>query len=90
MTPYEESQRLIEQVPINEANFEHIARTGQINGSLMSSLCELLIKQKKEVRNGIIHEIKKKIGYRSFDVDGNHVVIEVQKLQQYLTSLIIQ
>ena len=33
-------------------------------------------------------EIKKKIGWRSFDVDGFPVSIEVQKLQQYLTSLI--
>lgn len=43
-----------------------------------------------EVSNAQLEEIKKKIGYRSYDVDGNPCVIEVQKLQQYLTSLKIK
>lgn len=42
----------------------------------------------KQERNNAIQEIKKHIRYRSYDVDGNPVSVEVQKLQQYLTSLL--
>jgi hypothetical protein len=51
MTGYEEAQEIVKKIPVNQSNFEHIAKFGQINGSLMSDLCHLLIAEKKEWYN---------------------------------------
>lgn len=48
----------------------------------------LMGEQLKQERNKTINEIKKHVGWDSFDADGLPVTIEVQKLQQYLTSLL--
>lgn len=48
------------------------------------------INEKKAFINGwnaAIDTVKKNVGWRSMDVDGNRVTFEVQKMQQYLTCI---
>lgn len=35
-------EELINEIPVNRANFEHIAKTGKINGSLLVSLEKMI------------------------------------------------